>query len=267
LGRTSKTASKTANRSRSGHTSQGKGEGAGEAAGEGEGEGAGAGEGDLPPGIRSDLDPPTPDRQPPLRILSDTGDFASAGEPSSFDDPSPSNLLQVIRSIDDRVDSWFEPLRGNPTIDGAAKLVTGLGDHGLMWAVTTAWRARHTGPERARAMRALAVAGIESSLVNAAIKAAVGRSRPDVNRVQLTQGGVPIREPKTSSFPSGHTLAAFCAATVMSTRGDRSGNTLLFTGAALVGISRLHVGAHHASDVLGGAAIGVGLGLLGRRLV
>ncbi len=139
-------------------------------------------------------------------------------------------------------------------------------DHGLMWAVTTAWRARHTGPERARAVRALAVAGIESSLVNAAIKAVVGRSRPDVNRVQLAQGGVPIRQPKTSSFPSGHTLAAFCAATVMSTRGDRSGNTLLFSGAALVGISRLHVGAHHASDVLGGAAIGVGLGLLGRRL-
>ncbi len=236
-------------------------------------------DGDTPPGIRSDFDPPAPDRQPALRILPDTGDSHPADGPSpfddqsafddprAFDDPWASSLMHVIRSIDDRVDNWFEPLRGNPTIDGAAKLVTGLGDHGLMWAVTTAWRARHTGPERARAVRALAVAGIESSLVNAAIKAVVGRSRPDVNRVQLAQGGVPIRQPKTSSFPSGHTLAAFCAATVMSTRGDRSGNTLLFSGAALVGISRLHVGAHHASDVLGGAAIGVGLGLLGRRLV
>jgi undecaprenyl-diphosphatase len=175
--------------------------------------------------------------------------------------------MDLIRTIDERVDSWFEPLRGNPTVDGAAKLITGLGDHGLMWAVTTAWRARHSGPERARAVRALAVAGIESSLVNAAIKTVVGRTRPDLTRVQLAQGGIPIREPKTSSFPSGHTLAAFCAATVMTTRGDRSGNALLITGATLVGLSRLHVGAHHASDVLGGAAIGVGLGLIGRRLV
>jgi membrane-associated phospholipid phosphatase len=238
----------------------------------------GDGQGAMLPGVQSDPDPPAPDRQPPLRILPGTGEPSRADDASPLDDRSPlddpsplddapaSSLMQMIRSIDDRVDGWFEPLRGNPTIDGAAKLVTGLGDHGLMWAVTTAWRARHTGPERSRAVRALAVAGIESSLVNAAIKAVVGRSRPDVNRVQLAEGGVPIRQPKSSSFPSGHTLAAFCAATVMSTRGDRSGNTLLFSGAALVGISRLHVGAHHASDVLGGAAIGVGLGLLGRRL-
>ena len=233
----------------------------------GQTDGDGDGDGARPRGVRSDLDPLAPERQPALRILPDTGGSYPADDPSPFDDPSASSLMHVIRSIDDMVDSWFEPLRGNPTIDGAAKLVTGLGDHGLMWAVTTAWRARHTGPEHARAVRALAVAGIESSLVNAAIKAVVGRSRPDVNRVQLAEGGVPIRQPKTSSFPSGHTLAAFCAATVMSTRGDRSGNALLFSGAALVGISRLHVGAHHASDVLGGAAIGVSLGLLGRRLV
>ncbi len=229
--------------------------------------GGGGGGATMPPDVRSDLNTAPPDRQPPLRILPDTGDSFTTDDPSPLVDPSASSLMQMIRSVDDRVDSWFEPLRGNPTIDGAAKLVTGLGDHGLMWAVTTAWRARHSGPERARAVRALTVAGIESSLVNAAIKAVVGRSRPDANRVQLAQGGVPIRQPKTSSFPSGHTLAAFCAATVMSTRGDRSGNTLLFSGAALVGLSRLHVGAHHASDVLGGAAIGVGLGLLGRRLV
>ncbi len=76
-----------------------------------------------------------------------------------------------------------------------------------------------------------------------------------------------MREPTTTSFPSGHTLAAFCAATVMSQRDDRAGNALLFTSAALVGLSRLHLRAHHASDVLGGAAIGTVLGLIGRRLL
>ena len=158
-------------------------------------------------------------------------------------------------------------MRGDPRFDGAAKVITGLGDRGLMWAATAAWRARHTGPERSRAVRELAVAGVGSSAVNMAIKAIVGRARPDRTSAGVTDGGVPVREPNTSSFPSGHTLAAFCAATVMSQPGDGPGNALLFTSAALVGLSRLHLRAHHASDVLGGAAIGTVLGLASRRLL
>lgn len=173
----------------------------------------------------------------------------------------------LVHEFDARVDGWFEPWRGNPSMDGAAKVITGLGDRGLMWAATSAWRARHTGPERARAVRALAIAGVESTIVNSALKTVIGRSRPDRSDIQLADGGVPVREPTSASFPSGHTLAAFCAATVMSQRDDRAGNALLFTGAALVGLSRLHLRAHHASDVLGGAAIGAALGLIGRRLL
>lgn len=176
-------------------------------------------------------------------------------------------LVDQLHAFDDRIDSWFEPFRGNPAADGIAKAITGFGDHGLMWAVTTVWRVRRPGPDRARAVRALAVAGVESSLVNAALKGLVGRSRPDRSDIRLADVGIPVREPKTTSFPSGHTLAAFCAATVMSRKGDRSGNALLYTGAALVGVSRVHLGAHHASDVVGGAAIGTVLGLIGRRLL
>jgi undecaprenyl-diphosphatase len=176
-------------------------------------------------------------------------------------------LVDQLHAFDDRVDSWFEPLRGNPAADGIAKAITGFGDHGLMWAVTTAWRVRQPGPDRARAVRALAIAGVESSLVNAALKGLVGRSRPDRSDIRLSDGGIPVREPKTTSFPSGHTLAAFCAATVMSRKGDRGGNRLLFASAALVGVSRVHLGAHHASDVVGGAAIGTVLGLIGRRFL
>ncbi len=176
-------------------------------------------------------------------------------------------LADLVRAVDERVDGWFEPLRGKPSVDGLAKVVTGLGDQGIMWAATTLWRARHSGPDRARAVRALTIAGVESTVVNRALKVAVGRSRPDPDGLELTAGGVPVREPTSSSFPSGHTLAAFCAVTVMSRRRDRAGNALLFGAASLVGLSRLHLRAHHASDVLGGAAIGVALGMIGRRFL
>jgi membrane-associated phospholipid phosphatase len=185
-------------------------------------------------------------------------------------DPSPAErslLMGMVDVADVKVDAWFEPLRGKPIPDGAAKLITGLGDHGLMWAATTVWRARRTGPSRTRAIKALAIAGVESNLANAGLKAVIGRSRPDPTGLRLVEGWVPVREPKTSSFPSGHTLAAFCAATVMSERGNRTGNALLFSSATLVGLSRLYLRAHHASDVVGGAMIGVALGSIGRKLL
>ena len=177
------------------------------------------------------------------------------------------HLRAAVDAVDEVVDGWFEPIRGKPAFDGAAKVITGLGDRGLMWVATTLWRVRRSGPERARAIRALAIAGAESATINTVIKSFVGRSRPDQSGLRVVQGGVPVREPSSSSFPSGHTLAAFCAATVMSERNNPAGNALLFGAAALVGLSRLHLRHHHASDVAGGAIIGAALGLVGRRLV
>lgn len=224
-----------------------------------------------PSGARtSQQDLPSANGSPPSWLTGYDGDSGNRDDPSSDSEVGRSGgsiWAQRVERIDEMVDGWFEPLRGNPTLDGAAKVITGLGDHGLMWAATTVWRARRTGPDRARAVRALTVAGIESSLVNAGLKAVVGRARPDRTDIGVTEGGVPVREPKTSSFPSGHTLAAFCSATVMSQRGDRSGNALLFASATLVGLSRLHLRAHHASDVVGGAAIGTAIGLIGRRFL
>ncbi len=169
--------------------------------------------------------------------------------------------------FDATVDRWFEPLRGRPAVESAARLLSGLGDHGLVWALVTAVRLVRAETPRARvdALRALAVAGVTSSTVNAAIKGAVGRPRPDVS-AQTAGNVIPLRAPRTSSFPSGHTLAAFCAATVLAERDRPVGAAALMGTAGLVAASRVHLAAHHASDVAGGMVIGTALGLLGRRL-
>ena len=196
------------------------------------------------------------------------GDAADAVDPTTPQAGSATvGLPSWVEASTGGSTAWFEPLRGSTALDGVAKVITGLGDHGLMWAATTVWRARHTGPERTRAVRALAIAGVASNLTNTGLKALVGRTRPDPAGLRLASEAIPVREPTSSSFPSGHTLAAFCAATVMSQKGDRRGNALLFTSATLVGLSRLHLRAHHASDVVGGAAVGFAIGRIGRRLV
>ena len=61
------------------------------------------------------------------------------------------------------------------------------------------------------------------------------------------------------SFPSGHTAIAFGTATVMADVFPKQ-KWLLYTGAALIGWSRVESGAHSWGDVLGGAALGFGAG-------
>ena len=74
------------------------------------------------------------------------------------------------------------------------------------------------------------------------------------------------------SFPSGHATNAFALAAFFATY-YRQRAVLLFVMAALAGYSRIYVGVHYPTDVLGGAILGVAFGLavgvssrkLGRR--
>jgi undecaprenyl-diphosphatase len=111
----------------------------------------------------------------------------------------------------------------------------------------------------------LAVAGFSSLAVNAGIKAVVRRQRPTPPAGEADDVGLPVRTPSSSSFPSGHTLAAFCTAVVLAESPAEMAVYLGFAGA--VATSRVHLRAHHASDVVGGAVIGTTLGLVGRRLL
>lgn len=58
-----------------------------------------------------------------------------------------------------------------------------------------------------------------------------------------------------ASFPSDHTTAAFAIAVAILLRNRRLG-LIVFGVATAVGLSRLIVGVHYPSDVLGGAILG-----------
>jgi undecaprenyl-diphosphatase len=164
-----------------------------------------------------------------------------------------------MTAIDNAVNAAFEPLRGDPRVDRAAALLSNLADYGLIWVVLAAIKARRRGPDRRRAVVALATAGFSSMIVNRVVKEAVARERP-VDHLEVA-----VRPPSSSSFPSGHTLAAFCTAFVLA---DSDAQTAANVGlAAAVAASRVHLRAHHPTDVIGGAAIGSVLGLGLRPLV
>jgi len=98
------------------------------------------------------------------------------------------------------------------------------------------------------------------------IKVLAGRERPYVtadtnpHSFGLLRG---LRGHDWSSFPSGHTTAAFAAAAAVTAETRQwwpryrwAIGTAMYGGASLVGLSRIYNDAHWASDVVVGAAIG-----------
>lgn len=167
---------------------------------------------------------------------------------------------QVVGRFDDAVEGVVEGWRGNPAMDRIFYGASALGDHSLIWLILGAIRGLRGEHHWKAAMRVGAGMGIESALVNLGIKSLFRRSRP----TSETSRPLHLRQPRTSSFPSGHATSAFVGAGLLAE--DDPLWPLYYAVAVVVATSRLYVGIHHASDVLAGVVVGIPLGRLGRRL-
>jgi undecaprenyl-diphosphatase len=160
------------------------------------------------------------------------------------------------------VDDWFERrLRGRAWADLLMYGASAAGEHSLVWLAWALFQGQR-GPGGLRSLaRAGAALGIESAIVNGVVKGLIRRQRPPSEGPHP----LPLRTPRSSSFPSGHASAAFLAAALL--RDGARWPALPYLAASVVAASRVHVRMHHASDVLAGAAIGAALGELARALV
>ena len=73
-------------------------------------------------------------------------------------------------------------------------------------------------------------------------------------------------QPTDSSFPANSTAVVFAIAIAVFLADRKAGSLLLFL-AFLFGFSRIYVGVHYPSDILGGAAIGAATAFLIFRLI
>ena len=99
----------------------------------------------------------------------------------------------------------------------------------------------------------LGVTMIGAAILNITLKLAFKRVRPEPFFNLAT--------PKSFSFPSGHSLASFCffggLATILNARIESRRLRVAIASAAgmiifLIGLSRIYLGVHHATDVIAG---------------
>jgi membrane-associated phospholipid phosphatase len=166
-----------------------------------------------------------------------------------------------VASFDLAVDRAFDHLRGKVVADRVFYAASELGDFGLIWVMLGTLKGLRRGDDLTAALRMTAAMGIESLLVNGIIKSCFRRTRPpwEVDRP------LRVRRPLTSSFPSGHATSAVSAAMMLSEDDDLW--PLYVVLASIVATSRIYVKIHHASDVAGGVAVGLVLGMIGRRFL
>lgn len=156
----------------------------------------------------------------------------------------------TFQPIDDAVDSAWDVLRGNPIADRIFYGASEAANFSMIWHALAIARAIAVRDPKL-ALHTSAALGVESALVNGPIKSLFERERPAADERPLK-----LRQPRTSSFPSGHASAAVVAASFLTRGASPVWSVPVRVLAAVVATSRIHVQIHHATDVAAGAATG-----------
>ena len=148
-------------------------------------------------------------------------------------------------------------IAGNATLVSVVKAVTFLGSNGVLWTVIAAATVILAIRRRWRLAAYLLVTGAGALILDPILKSLVGRLRPVVAH--------PIAHGTGNSFPSGHSLGSIvCYGAILlvflpAARGRwrTAFVTVIVTLIALIGISRILLGVHYLSDVVGAWAVGI----------
>jgi membrane-associated phospholipid phosphatase len=174
---------------------------------------------------------------------------------------TPASWKAIIATVDHQVDQWFAPLRGKRSFDTVAYFASELADFSVGWHLINGGVALARPDLEHKALRMAITLGVESVLVNGAIKPLFDRERPDG---WSQAASLQVRRPKTASFPSGHASSGAVAAVLLSDAVPAL-KPLWWSLTVVVAGSRIYTRMHHASDVVAGAAVGTAIGLAAKR--
>jgi membrane-associated phospholipid phosphatase len=163
----------------------------------------------------------------------------------------------ATRLFDERVASWFHE-HATPASTQIARFVTFFGSVGFVAGASTCLALVLTVRKSWSQLLALLLAVGGGSLVNILLKHFFHRQRPVLENPLVTLSSY--------GFPSGHTmgatlfyglLALFFAQSVGNWRWRPLTFCIAALVVALVGVSRIYLGAHYFTDVIGAIAVGL----------
>ena len=157
--------------------------------------------------------------------------------------------------IDRSLSLWLHAL-DTPALDVVMRAFTGMGSAPAVASVVAVVAAVSAMRRRTRALGgALVAVTLAATALDVLFKLLVHRTRPDIFSE--------IVAPASFSFPSGHAMvssAAYGMVAIVVARMKPSLRWPVYLGAGLlvlgIGVSRVYLGVHWASDVLAGFAAG-----------
>jgi undecaprenyl-diphosphatase len=187
-------------------------------------------------------------------LFVELADEVVEGETRRFDEA----VLLAFREDADRDDP-----RGPVWVEEIARDITGLGGTAVLTLLTLAVTGLFLLQRKWHLAIYVAAAVVTGTILSHLMKAGFDRPRPD-----LVAHGQHVY---TASFPSGHsmvsaivflTLGALLAGTLKKRTERTYVMVLAMLLALMVGLSRIYLGVHWPTDVLGGWAVGTGWALV-----
>jgi len=163
--------------------------------------------------------------------------------------------MEVVQNFDNTVLNFIQTYFSSSVLDFLMPLVTKLGNGGLVWIIVALafLKSRKYRTDGLMIVASLLLCVILGNLI---LKPLVARIRPcDIN----TAIPLLIARPTDYSFPSGHTMSSFAAASVIFHANVNMG-IAAFALAALIAFSRLYLYVHYPSDIIAGIILGLFIG-------
>ena len=160
----------------------------------------------------------------------------------------------MLARLDSRLLYAMRTRLHRPPVEAVAKALGRIGEYGAVWLALGIVLA-FIDPDNGENWVVAGLLGPIAIGINFGVKLLVRRPRPVLEGLPPLGGA-----PSSLSFPSAHATASFACATAMTRIAPEA--ALLFILAAAIAACRPYLGMHYPSDVLAGALLGTGLGLL-----
>ena len=179
-------------------------------------------------------------------------------------------MLQLLDSLAVSFDlpilDWIQANMQSGFLDTIMPIITLFGDAGIFW-MACATILLFTRKHRRTGLGVWFALALGLLVCNIILKPAVGRMRPYDFQMEHFQVAIDLLIDKETSlsFPSGHTIASFEAATVMLMNSTALGIPAMIL-AILIAFSRMYLYVHYPTDVIFSVFAGILFAIIGNLI-